>query len=134
MSRVLRVHKALGCSDPQLLFLEVLHDGRFVDEMIRIVYECPEVLRHFKESWNAFLEMLHDRAPIFNEVMDRVVASFDDAVAVDIRPGSVFDARVGRLLVHVMNRYPGKFVFILGDKTCFDDFDVVTAVLQIKKI
>jgi hypothetical protein len=133
MLRVLRIHKALKCQDPKALFLEVLYDGRFVDALIRIVYECPDVMHYFHKSWAVFLDILYRRIDIFDGVMDRIVESLEDTVKVDIRPESVTDARVGRLLIHLMDRYPGKFVFLIGAKACFDDINVVDAVLHVKK-
>lgn len=133
MWRVLRIHKALKCRDPKILFLEVLYDGRFVNALIRIVYECPAVMRYFHKSWAVFLDILYRRPGIFDEVMDRIVDSAETTVSVDIRPESVVDARVGRLLVYMMNRYPGKFVFRIGEKTCDDDIDLLDAVLQTRK-
>lgn len=133
MWRVLRIHKALKCTDPKGLFLVILYDGRFVDALIRIVYECPDVMHYFHKSWAVFLDILYRRLDIFDDVMDRIVASLEAPVSVDIRPESVADARVGHLLVHLMDRYPGKFVFLVGEMACFDDVQVVDAVLHIKE-
>lgn len=130
MWRVQRIYKALGCKSPATLFHKVLHDGRFVDELISIVYERPELMQYFKRSWNVFIDILYRCEDAFDAVMDRVVKSLDDTIAVDVNPDSLRDFRVGRVLVHMLERYPGKFVFLIGGRMCCDDIAVLNVFLR----
>lgn len=130
MRRAMRIYKAVGCKTPATLFSEVLHDGRFVDELIKIVYDTPCVMRYFGRSWYEFIYSVYMSAQAFDAVMDRVAATLNETTKVHVIPGSVTDDRVARMLVHVLDRYPGKFVFMVGGTTCLEDVDVLDVVLQ----
>jgi hypothetical protein len=130
--RIHRIYKALGCNDrpSDTLFLQILLDGRFVDDLISIVYDHPIVMKYFQKCWSVFIEVLYERTEIFNQVMDKVVKSLDARVAVDVRPESLADVRVGRVLIHMLQRYPGCFAFRIGETTCGDDIEVLDVLLE----
>jgi hypothetical protein len=130
MWRVKRIYDTLGCKAPSTLFSDVLCDGRFADELLSIVYERPELVRYFKSSMNALIALAYTRLKKFDEFMDRVVASFDDEIVVDVPLEAARDVQVGRVLVHMLQRYPDKVSFVIGTKICSEDIDVLNAIVQ----